>query len=295
MTSHRDTSCDSVTWANYEEKQRAAKKRKDMNASVFHDTLKKCKTINMASGVSYACMFPVQARVHEASGRCVAIPPSVTTRPVQVRVHDGDCVAVAKVLCQKSDAKVWLLNMACPNRAGGGVYSGCNAQEEHLCRCSNLYPQLLEAQEECELYPLVKTRENGKEFTVLVHKQVTFFKDPSDYKDLSWQDWFCTGVLTAAAEKVSSRMDKIGPNAQRFIDFLLEVVHMQGKDCTDIILSAWGCGAFGQSAHKVATCFKQGLARFARDSFPLVTFAIIDDHNSDPPGNVQAFREVFVT
>ena len=131
----------------------------------------------------------------------------------------------------------------------------------------------------------------------LVHKKVTFFKHPGprpgDYEDLAAEERFCVGVLTAAAENVSGSGRSVGPNAQRFIDFLLDVVHMQGEECTHIILSAWGCGAYGQSAEAVARCFKHGLSRFDARTYPRVTFAIIDDHNSPPPGNLHAFRAVF--
>ena len=143
------------------------------------------------------------------------------------------------------------------------------------------------------MYPLCQVRGVGTEFTVLVHKEVIFFKRPCDYADLEEEKIFHTGVLTAAAENVSGTGLHVGRNAQRYIDFLLHVVHMQGEECTHIILSAWGCGAFGQSAHSVAMCFKKGLARFDARTFPRVTFAIIDDHNSRPPGNVHEFRRVF--
>ena len=210
-------------------------------------------------------------------------------------VHNGDCVALAKELQQEHGAKVWLLNMACARKPGGGARKGCNTQEEHLCRCSTLLPQLESActTDGQRMYPLCQARERGKDFKVLVHKKVTFFKHPVDYQDLAAEERFSVGVLTAAAENVSGSGQSIGPNAQRFIDFLLDVVHMQGNACTHIILSAWGCGAFGQSAEAVARCFKQGLSRFDARTFPSVTFAVIDDHNSPPPGNLHAFRAVF--
>ena len=133
----------------------------------------------------------------------------------------------------------------------------------------------------------------GTDFTVLVHKEFIFFKRPCDYADLQEEERFRIGVLTAAAEKVSGTGHHIGPNAKRYIDFLLDVVHMQGEECSHIILSAWGCGAFKQNASAVARCFRQALARFDARTFPDVTFAVIDDHNSPPPGNLHAFRAVF--
>ena len=199
-------------------------------------------------------------------------------------------MALAKELSKRPDSKVWMLNMACSKKPGGGVRSGCNAQEEHLCRCSNLLPQLEKAAED-HMFPLIRSHDAGIDFIVLVHDEVYFFKCPCDYVTLPEEEWFCIGVLTAAAENVSGSGLSIGPNAQRYINFLLDVVHSELSDCSHIIMSAWGCGAFGQSAYEVASCFRSGLARFDVSTFPEVTFAIIDDHNSY--GNLLAFRRVF--
>jgi len=225
-----------------------------------------------------------------ARERYTDVDPAAT--PVRPRVRNVDCVELAKELSNQLGAKVWLLNMASATTPGGGARSGSNAQEEHLCRCSNLLPQLDKAEQK-QLYPLSKVQDVGTDFTVLLHEKVVFFKRPCDYADLPEEEIFCTGVLTAAAEKVSGTGHHIGPNAQRYIDFLLDVVRMQGEKCSQLILSAWGCAAFGQNACAVAGCFKQGLARFDAQAFPTVTFAIIDDHNSPPPGNLHAFRTVF--
>lgn len=269
-----------VTDASRKRKAEAAFERKENNKAVMFDTLEKCSRLFGRPRRSDACVL------QGAQERYTDVDPAAT--PVRSCVHDGDCVALARELSKQPGAKVWMLNMASATKPGGGARSGSNAQEEHLCRCSNLLPQLEKARK--HLYPLSNVHDAGTDFTVLVHKEVVFFKRPCDYADLPEEERFCIGVLTAAAEKVSGTGHDIGPNAQRYIDFLLDVVHMQGEECSHIILSAWGCGAFGQNAYKVADCFRQGLARFDARIFPIVTFAIIDDHNSRPPGNLHAFQ-----
>ena len=191
---------------------------------------------------------------------------------------------------QNAGAKVWLLNMACATNPGGGVMSGCNAQEERLCRYSNLLPQLEKAQQD-GLYPLLRPKLGFAR--VLAHREVVFFKRASDYAILPEETWFRVGVLTAAAEKVRGPFRQVGPNAERFIGHLLDVAHNQ--DCTHLVLSAWGCGAFGQDAEGVAGCFHSALSRINQSNFPAVTFAIKDDHNSQPPGNLHAFHTVLGT
>ena len=150
------------------------------------------------------------------------------------------------------------------------------------------------------MYPLTKPATEGKNYTILVHEKVTFFKNPLDYSMLLKDECFSVGVLSAAAEKVagqwhSTSHDEVGPNAQRYIDFLLDVVKMQGTACSHIILSAWGCGAFHQNAGLVAEYFKNSLKNYDQRNFPNVIFAIKEDHNSPPPGNFASFRDVFNT
>ena len=166
--------------------------------------------------------------------------------------------------------------------------SGCNAQEEHLCRCSNLLPQL-EVAEVQGYYPLYSRRPgvDVPDVSVLAHNSVTFFRHPARYDILPRNEWFKLGVLTAAAEKVRGPR-QLGPNAERFIGFLIQSAVLQ--QCTHVVLSAWGCGAFGQCPYAVAQCFRRALARFAPAELS-VYFAILDDHNSD--GNLAAFRQVF--
>ena len=270
------------------------KERKKHNGDVIIDTLATCKKLAQLFGPARTHVCMLAASTPRLCDEWTA------TTPVSVEIIRNDCVAIAKELAKQPDARVWMLNMACARRPGGGARTGCNAQEEHLCRCSDLLPQLEAAAKDA--FPLHKERRAGKDFKVLVHKRVIFFKDPQNYSNLNIMDWFRTGVITAAAENISETLRsgtsassrgalEKGPNAERFINYLLDIIQMQGG--THVILSAWGCGAFGQSAHTVAEIFRRGLARFDGRSFPKVLFAITDDHNSKPPGNIHAFRMVF--
>lgn len=54
-----------------------------------------------------------------------------------VSVHSGTTFDVAKRYCQFG--RVAVLNFANPEIPGGGVFNGAMAQEECLCRSSNLY------------------------------------------------------------------------------------------------------------------------------------------------------------
>ena len=59
-----------------------------------------------------------------------------------------------------------------------------------------------------------------------------------------------------------------------------------------LVLSAFGCGAFGNPAGKVAGCMKELLGGHG---FHAVKICILDDHNSaknTPDGNYQAFNKI---
>lgn len=201
------------------------------------------------------------------------IQRDVPEQSPQVRVCNADCVRVARELTKKkSGANVWLLHMANPMKPAGGVGSG---QANHLARCSDLVPQLDRAKSEGK-YPLHNYDNRlaaNKWFSVFVHNEVTIFKDPDNYFPLPREAWSKVGVLTAAAECMKDEKT-VGPNALRFIRYLLEVATAQ--KCSHLVLSAWGCGAFGQDAAGVARCFRQALQNVDYKLLPEVIFAIPD-------------------
>ena len=203
-------------------------------------------------------------------------------------VVDADCVDVAISLASDPDAKVWMLNMACSGVPGGGAMEGCNAQEEHVCRSTDLLPHLWKATDK---YPLIdfSVASSSPDFKVLAHSSVQILKS-GDYQCLANPP--TVGILTAAAERVGGPGGvvggRVGANTERFINYLLDVVSMQ--DCTHVILSAWGCGAFRQDPSAVAQAFANALRKKKASEFPKVIFAIIDDHNS--ADNLSVFRGI---
>jgi uncharacterized protein (TIGR02452 family) len=92
----------------------------------------------------------------------------ITFGPISpIHVLKQDCIVASSLVSRYG--KICVLNMANPNVHGGGVRSGDKAQEEDLCRRSNLYPSLTDTK-----YPIASTR-------ILYTKGVLFFKAP-DYK-----------------------------------------------------------------------------------------------------------------
>ena len=274
-----------VTTDSLEQKRQEAYQRKGRNVAVWEDTQKRCEE-------EPELKRPRYLHIRICPGGVPASPAQERTWDGKVVVAEADCVDLAAELSRDADNSVVLLNMASASNPGGSVKSGCNTQEEHLCRCSNLQVQL---QTQMHNYPLrvVLPKSDEADFKIIVLSEVLIFKDPKDYRELPREKWSKVGVVTAAAENVKHTDRTLGKFAQKDIYHLLKTASELKPPCTHLVLSAWGCGAFGQNPLEVARCFKAALESLEAGQISSVYFGILDDHNSQPPGNLRAFRDVF--
>lgn len=117
-------------------------------------------------------------------------------------VADTTFSAARKYLRNGNEQKrVAVLNFANPHYAGGGVEHGAMAQEECLCRSSNLYPCLFAPCAQAEYYQFHRNRPDHL-FTdrVVYTPDVVVFKDDQPVPQLlPREQWFRVDVLTCAA------------------------------------------------------------------------------------------------
>lgn len=166
---------------------------------------------------------------------------------------------------------------------GGGVVRGARAQEETLCRQSNLMEGLLSIP-----YPL-------GEFEGVYVPQVQFFRADGNYE---FRDPFAVDVIAIAAY---NRAHGQGPHPwnpdygkgnKNKIRLLLRTALSKGND--SLVLGALGCGAFGNDPKVIARYFKEVLVeREFAGKFREIRFAIIPDHNDPRNANVTEFTRVF--
>lgn len=206
----------------------------------------------------------------------------------KIAVVNQCCLATAKALVTadgRADASgdVCLLDMANARHAGGGWKQGCRAQEEELCRRTTLLRSLSLVQ-----YPI-------PEFGNIFCPSVTVFKDGSDrdYKEMDKP--FAVNVVAAAAynrpklDEEGKLCDRAATNTRRKISSMLNTCLARNQ--TRLVLSAFGCGAFGNPAPHVAQIFKDVLLSPPfLNRFHTVVFAILDDHNGT---NLAPFQAVF--
>ncbi|CAE7431198.1 Clec16a, partial [Symbiodinium pilosum] len=206
----------------------------------------------------------------------------------EVEVVECDILDKAEAFAKEMGA-VAVLNMASASSPGGGVRNGAGAQEENLCRRSDLYRFL--APQWRSLYPIQKN-------ACLISENVTILRgsEKNGYPFLDQP--FKVTILTCAA------LQRPPISGQRYRDpqdenCMREKVRAilgaaQKSGCRACVLSAFGCGAFGNPPEAVARLFKEEL-RTAK--LHKVSFCIFNDHNAgrahNPRGNYIPFKEVF--
>lgn len=206
----------------------------------------------------------------------------------EVRVLNMDMLQVARSLVEQGSA-VAVLNMASASHPGGGYRQGRGAQEENFHRRSDL--ARFTVGQKCENYPIPKD-------ACLLSRRVTIFRGPED-EGYPFQAPCQVSVVSCAAvrkPKLNSERQYASGGAfeamRTRIALILDAAVC--AECNAVVLSAFGCGAFGNPPEIVAKLFRMELAR---SPLRLAVFCIRDDHNAshshNPRGNVRPFEEVF--
>lgn len=223
------------------------------------------------------------------------VNPLIKSIPPVISVVEDTTFHCARSFVNGED-KIAVLNFANAYNPGGGVVNGAMAQEECLCRSSNLYPALTMPYLLKNYYKWnsKNTGALGSD-SVIYSPGVTVFKTddrfPQDMKDR-----FRVDVLTCAAPYVDINkkrpisMEKLKEVHFHRIKNILEVATAHNVDV--LVLGAFGCGAFHNPPRLVAEAFhylliQKGYGRF----FKKVVFAI--KANDQQNSNLRAFQEIF--
>ena len=178
------------------------------------------------------------------------------------------------------------LNFASARNQGGGFLSGAIAQEEDLCRCSGLYACLKNKPvfyNENILCDNCFYTEN-----ILYSPRVPFFRDQYN---LFLENPFTLSIISAPSPNVRG-MEQV--DEKELYDVLvnratriLQIAENHGH--RNLILGAWGCGAFGNDPHMVGTAFTEALSMVP--AFEHVCFAVYDTR--EPPVLFDTFKLLF--
>lgn len=164
-----------------------------------------------------------------------------------------------------------LLDMASEHHPGGGVANGAFAQEEFLCLISNLYPTL---QKHADLYPI-------KDPFIL--ERISFFKDrPTPTNKQCFSQPYVGSVLVSAAFRLSSPQQYDEKAAREMYTRIYKMLCLaQQAGYRNLVLSAFGCGAYHNPPDQIAGIFRYLLLDCRMSSyFEHVIFAVLDDGNN---------------
>lgn len=214
-----------------------------------------------------------------------------------ISVVEGTSFATAKKYV--GEGKIGVLNFANPHNPGGGVINGAMAQEECLCRSSNLYPCLLVPEATSEYYNYNKNIANNFfSDRVIYTDNVTVFKTDDTVPVLmSKKEWFNVSVLTCAAPYVAKRKytnkkaleELFVKRIRNIFETALE------NEISILILGAFGCGEFKNPPEIVARAFKRVTEDY-KHLFSKIVFSIKSTNNNDPYSpcpNIMAFEREF--
>lgn len=226
----------------------------------------------------------------------------------EVRVENRDCVLAAKDLIDAGYNPA-MLNLADLYTPGGLVEYGSGAQEENLCRRSNLilslyqfsqarirqYPDLRLVQE-VEQYPM------DERFGGVYSGIVTFFRGPESEGSMLEEKPYNIPVISVAALS-GPRIDRNGMMYPEEADITLDKIRTifrigQAQFHDSLVLSALGCGAFANPPAHIAKLFHQVIVEDEfKNKFKLIDFAILDGYRTglrhNPEGNLKPFQREF--
>ena len=226
----------------------------------------------------------------------------------EVRVENKDCVQAAKELIDAGYNPA-MLNLADLYTPGGLVEYGSGAQEENLCRRSNLILSLYQfSQARVRQYPelgLVQNEDRypmDERFGGIYSGMVTFFRGPESTGSQLEETPYNIPVISVAALS-GPRIGADGMMLEKETAITLEKMRTifrigQAQFHDSLVLSAMGCGAFGNPPAHIARLFHRVLMEDEfRDTFKLVDFAILDGYKTglahNPEGNFLPFQREF--
>lgn len=197
--------------------------------------------------------------------------------------------------------KTAVLNFANPHIPGGGVQNGAMAQEECLCRSSNLYVCLTDNNVLEDYYEYHKKMKHYFFSDRLIYTQgVTVFKNDNTIPQLmNKNEWFSVDVITCAAPYIAERKyTNRKALTELFKNRIKNILEAARDNKIDVlILGAFGCGAFKNPPDVVAKAFHDVIREnHYEDSFEKIVFAIKSSVNNAPCTacpNITAFEMEF--
>lgn len=222
------------------------------------------------------------------------------TYQTSLEVVSRDCLAFARALVSEQHLEVCVLNMASATMPGGGVLNGSGAQEEYLFRCSDYFRSLYQYIDFGHMFGVKRAPESypmHRQFGGVFSPGVTVFRDTEARGYALLEEPFRINCIAVAGvnhprivvqdgeERIAESVLPTIYNKMRTL-FRIALAHRQ----TNLVLGAWGCGAFANPPRHIAQLFKDMLAEPEFEhAFQHIYFAIKGGPNG---GNFTPFKEI---
>lgn len=268
--------------------------RREMNRNIFQDTERMCKT---DTEISDATKVSVANQSFIAESEDILMPElNIYNKKANIVVSKKRTYEAAAAY---GENHVAVHNFASASNPGGGVVNGSGAQEECLCRCSNLYFCLNTPDMWGMFYtPHRAAHDPIHNDDIIYTPDIVVFKTDTDRPELMERDaWYKVDVITCAAPNLrenpsNSYNSGDGTSAVMLSNKELQAIHEKRlrrildsavmNHADTVILGAFGCGAFCNDPQVVATA----AANVVRDymyAFKNIEFAVYcgprDDSN----------------
>ena len=215
--------------------------------------------------------------------------PQASKDFADISITNDDSFSAAR----KLGGNCLVMNFASATSPGGGFLNGANAKEESLCRESTLYRSLT-SEAASEMYVYNNRHKNPCKYNaMIISPNVCVFRD---IKDEFLAEPFTTAVVTIPALNKNGGAKNIPQNIVddvmkfRLRNMFAAAIHYGYKN---LVLGAWGCGAFGHDPEIVAKYFFSVLIHEEFGAyFNKIVFAILD---RGAKRNLKAFQEIFET
>ena len=155
--------------------------------------------------------------------------------------------------------KIGVLNFASAKHPGGGVWNGARSQEESICRASTLYSCLITEFLKENFYSYNIEKKSVSERMVYIPDVLVFKSDDNVFSQtLDEKDWYNIDVISCAAH--NQRAYKVKYEELKKINYfkIKSIIECAVENNVDnLILGAFGCGAFGNEPQLVSETFKK--------------------------------------
>lgn len=259
--------------------------RREINVEIFEDSVRLQKeNAVLKESIKKSMEGQVLYLEHDQIPACEQVKK---TRAADIAVSMKRTLEAAKAYSGK---KVCVLNFASATNPGGGVTKGSSAQEECLCRCSTLYPNLNAKDMWDGFYKKHRALQNPiyNDDCIYTPGIMVYKTDTSEPKLMSQSEWYQVNVITCAAPNLRAKPGNAmnlgaGTKPAKLSQKELKEIHLKrGRRIFEIakahgnevlILGAFGCGAFRNPPFVVAQSYRELVEEYKQD-FDVIEFAV---------------------